>query len=293
MRNISKGNKQLASSISVRITDRDLKLFEALSSYRILSTAQVASLFTPSYSAAQTLLRRLHRAGLILQLFQPIGGSKAAKEAVWALARKGAAEVARARESPLPSHLTAKDERSNLFIDHTLARNDFRICFELLHREGALELLAWKQSKDELCCRSELRGPYGGRNTVTLIADGYLVVRCNNKVYYLLLESDMGTTALKRMDEKYRAYWTWWKNGGHRKRFGATNIRVLTVTTSYKRMGNLQNLAKSAPDRERNGSGLFWFSMMGYIDPNAAGEVLDRVWWTALVKQPDAQRLFK
>lgn len=278
---------------NVRITDRDLALFEALSSYRIFSTAQVAALFTPSYDAAERMLRRLHRAELILRVFLPVVRSGSAKESVWALARKGAAEVARARECPLPSHMTAREQRSNLFIDHTLARNDFRICFELLHRQGKLELLTWKQSPEEIGANAELRGPHGGRLRVPLVPDGYLVVRYHGKTSHLLLEADMGTLALKRMALKYRGYWTWWKQDAHRRRFAADNLRVLTVTSSYTRLDNLRRLAANAPNRDRKGSGLFWFSTLTHVDPRAPEELLERVWWSARVGASAPQLLLE
>jgi len=269
----------------IRISCRDLALFEALSSYRILSTSQVAVLFTPSYTAAQRLLRRLHNADTIIRVFEPIARSGSAKESVWALARRGAAELSRRNEIPLPSHLSEKDTRSNLFIDHTLARNDFRICFELLSKRGKLELLDWKQSPDDIGFTVELRGPHGGIQRVPLVADGYVVVRCKGKTHHLLLESDMGTMSLKRMERKYRAYWKWWKNGGHKSEFDAGNMRILTVTSSYRRLDNLRRLAMSAPANGHNGSGLFWFSTLPHVDPNVPDEVLERVWWAALVKQ--------
>ncbi len=277
----------------VRITDRDLTLFEALSSYRILSTAQVAALFTPSYEAAQRLLLRLHRAELIIRVFQPIARSGSAQESIWALARKGAAEVARAKECPLPSHMTAKEQRSNLFIDHTLARNDFRICFELLHRQGKLELLTWKQSPEEIGVQTELRGPHGGRLRVPLVPDGYFAVRYKDQTCHLLLESDMGTVALKRMALKYRGYWTWWKQGEHRRRFAADNLRVLTVTSSYTRLDNLRRLAMNAPNRVRKGSGLFWFSTLAHVDPRAPEELLERIWWSARASASSASLLLE
>jgi len=235
----------------------------------------------------------LHRAELIIRVFQPIARSGSAQESIWALARKGAAEVARAKECPLPSHMTAKEQRSNLFIDHTLARNDFRICFELLHRQGKLELLTWKQSPEEIGVQTELRGPHGGRLRVPLVPDGYFAVRYKDQTCHLLLESDMGTVALKRMALKYRGYWTWWKQGEHRRRFAADNLRVLTVTSSYTRLDNLRRLAMNAPNRVRKGSGLFWFSTLAHVDPRAPEELLERIWWSARASASSASLLLE
>jgi len=290
---MSKSKKTTKTTLkTVRLNERDIEVFEALASHRLLSTAQIACLFTPTYDAARRLMRRLRKAELVIRIFQPVGGTKSAKESVWALARKGAAEVARSRECPLPSHLTARDRHSNLFIDHTLARNDFRICFELLHRSKKLELLRWEQAKDEVKCVGELRGPFGIGERVSLIADGYLVVRYKGKAYHLLLESDMGTTALKRMDAKFKGYWRWWKYKGPKKSFGASNVRVLTVTSSYARLGNLRQLAMHAPDQTRRGSGLFWFTTLGHIDPHVPEDVLEKIWWSAHVGKDEPIHLF-
>ena len=277
---------------TIRITERDLALFEALSSYRVLSTAQVAALFTPSYDSARRLLRRLYQAKLIVRVFQPVVRSSFARESIWALSRRGAMEVSRSRDCSLPSYLSTKDQKGNLSLDHTLARNDFRICFEKLDTLGELELVAWRQSKEELRCHSELRGPLGGLERVTLIADGYLEVRRSGRKYHMLLEADMGTTSQKRMSRKYQAYWSWWKNGGHGDRFGASNIRVLTVTTTYQRLGNLRNLALEAPATSRGGTGLFWFTTLAHVDVNAPRELLENVWWSSRSGENNAIQLF-
>ena len=82
-------------------------------------------------------------------------------------------------------------------------------------------------------------------------------------IAHFLLEADRGTMSLQdRMYKKLRAYWRWFRDGGHRERLGIEAFRVLTITNSERRRDNLVKLAKQVDDAQR-GSNLFLFGYDG------------------------------
>ena len=76
-----------------------------------------------------------------------------------------------------------------------------------------------------------------------------------------------------------RAYWNWWKEGRHTKRFGIKAFRVLTITKTEKRKENLKQITKKADDRQR-GSLMFWFTSEKNYDIQKPESILEPIWQT-------------
>jgi hypothetical protein len=83
----------------------------------------------------------------------------------------------------------------------------------------------------------------------------------------------------KRYLRKLRAYWLWWKSGGHQRKFNIPRFRVLTLTTSEKRKENLRTLARSADDGKR-GSPMFLFACDKSINIQRPTTILNPIWQT-------------
>ncbi len=125
-------------------------------------------------------------------------------------------------------------------------------------------------------------------NKKHLIPDALFAVRFKTRNYFFLLEMDRGTIASKLMMKRYQDYYDWWKKKGHENDFGVSSIRILTVTTSQRRM---ENLIKACYQVRESGAGsaLFWFTITKHVDIFKPHLLLSRVWRKAL---PDNSNLY-
>lgn len=276
---------------ALRYTDRDLDVLDALGDYRFLSVPHLAALHFPTSGSAETRLRRLHEHDLVVRLYMPARPYDRRVHTIYGLSAKGAKLLRDRHEGVAPPHLSAKDERSALFLDHTLRRNDLRICLTLLSKENAdIQLVSWQQAPDAVRAKTEVPD---GRDTkrATLLPDAVFVLQLSDARAAFAVEIDMGTVRVTSMAERYRAYWCWWKAGGPAKRFGPVPFRVLTLTTTEAHLAALKRAAIQAPTTGRKGSGLFWFALLSSLDITNPASVLAPTWQVARVTTSDRQPL--
>lgn len=153
---------------------------------------------------------------------------------------------------PRMPFLSESSRRSALFLDHTLRRNDVRICLELLHREmPGFQLLFWKQAPEDVRASAEV--PVAGRRTarVPIVPDGVFAVRHHGQFHLLFLETDMGTVPVKRMQLRYQAYWRWWKDvdpQSHGTQKAASLVPpVQSIFTPLPRITGTQGVSQTCP----------------------------------------------
>ncbi len=267
---------------TLRLTERDDEVLDALGSYRFLTGAQLATLWFPSAAAAGARLRALLARELVVRVFMPVRPFDRTATTIWALSAKGARRVREVSEGARPDFLSAKDRRSALFLDHTLRRNDVRICLEVLDRRApGLHLLRWAQAPEDVRGAAVVPVGRGARERVPIVPDGFFALRHAGRVQAFCVEIDMGTVSPVAMARRYRAYWAWWKRGGMAGRFGEVPLRVLTLTTTPARLERLRRLAVVAPTGGRAGSGLFWFSLLAAADINAPERLIAGPWAVA------------
>lgn len=273
---------------SLRYTPRDLDVLDAMGEYRFLSIPQLQSLHFTSNGSAESRLRRLYEHGLVVRLYMPARPYDRRVHTIYGLSAKGARLLRERHEGVEPAHLSPKDERSALFLDHTLRRNDMRICLTLLSRQNPdFELVSWKQMPEEVKARTEVPE---GRDTarVTLVPDAVFVLRLGETRAAFAVEIDMGTVRVTSMAARYRAYWCWWRSGGPAKRFGPIPFRVLTLTTTEAHLTALKRVATEAPTTGRKGSGLFWFTLLSTLDLKHPESGLTSNWKVARIgKTPE------
>lgn len=277
---------------ALRLTPRDLDVLDDLAGYRFLSVPQVAALHFPSESAASERLRRLHAVGLATRVFMPVRSFDRSVATIYALAARGGALLAPRHDGSRPHHLTEREHRSALFLDHTLRRNDMRICLEVLNRSRrGFQLLSWRQAREEVRASAVVQLGRARAERVTIVPDGYFALLFRGQAMSFCLEVDMGTVAPDRMALRYRAYWTWWKAGGAARKYGPAPIRVLTMTTTTARLSTLRRLASAAPGPGRRSSNLFWFALLDRADIKKPGRLLDGGWCTATSAKPESRPL--
>lgn len=276
---------------SLRYTPRDLDVLDSLASYRFLSGPQLHALHFPTLGSAETRLRKLYEHQLVTRIYLPARPYSKSTHTIYALAAKGARLLAPRHDGVQPPHLAPRDERSALFLDHTLRRNDLRICLTLLAgAQPEIELVSWQQAPDEVRARTEV--PVG-RDTerVTLVPDAVFVLRQGGHDAAFAVEIDMGTVRVTSMAERYRAYHCWWKAGGPSKRFAPIPFRVLTLTTTEAHLAALKRVATRAPVSGRKGSGLFWFALLSAVDIKNPESILGSIWSVARVTKTPVKQL--
>ena len=269
------------TNTNIRLTARDQLILRDLGDYRFLSIPQLHALHFPSKGSAETRLRELFEAGLATRVFMSARPYDRATSTIYALAPKGARRLKELDPESSPQVLPEHERRSALFLDHTLRRNDLRICLELLAREDpGFQLLGWKQAREEVRAVAQVRQ---GRITerVAIVPDGAFSIRVAGACHAFAVEIDMGTVAPRRMETRYRAYWTWQRARGHLARHGRAPLRVLTLTTTPSRLERLRQAAMAAPTEGRDGSGLFWFALLDIADLRQPDRLLRRAWRVA------------
>lgn len=269
------------ASPSLRLTPRDFDILDDLGSYRFLSVPQLTALHFGSPSTADGRLRQLHEAGLVVRVFMPVRPFDRSSTTIYALGARGAILLAERHEGIRPRYLSDRDRRSALFLDHTLRRNDVRICLELLDRSlPGFHLLTWKQAPEAVRGVARIPGTGAVQIRVPLVPDGFFAFRMRGVVTAYCLEVDMGTVNTERMLTRYRGYQAWWREGGAARKFGPAPLRVLTMTTTPNRLTTLRRLGRMAQPRGTR-SGLHWFSLLSIADLARPVRLLREGWLTA------------
>lgn len=283
----------MTRSVSLRLNERDLDLLDALADYRFLTALQAATVMFRTPGSITARLRSLVAAGLVVPVFMPVRPTDRSHVTVYALGAKGGRLIAPRHGGIRPRHLTAREARSGLFLEHTLKRNDFRLALERLsERDPRFSLLSWSQVPDQV--RASAMITLGGRREfrVPMVPDGVAVVRMNGSCEVLAIEIDCGTVPVERMWRRYRGYWKWWRMGGPTKRYGAVPYRVLTLAPDVRRLAALQKAAARAPEKGHRGSKLFWFAPLAVASIDSPHALLDTVWTAATLPETPARALF-
>jgi hypothetical protein len=117
-----------------------------------------------------------------------------------------------------------------------------------------------------------------GQQRAAIVPDGYFVLENEEDRHYQFLEIDMGTTTgmyakygRRDMVRKYAANLLFYRSGKYQARYGTRSMRVLTVTTSDKRLANLKAVTEKV-----GGKGRFWFTTFERV--RNADMLTDPIW---------------
>lgn len=177
---------------------------------------------------------------------------------VYGLGRRGAHALRDHSVDADASDWTERNKRAGAkFIEHTLAIADFMVGLEIACRDrGDIKLLdEWdilanaptrtRAAREPL--RLVLPGLSNKMGVSSVIADGLFgLVFPDETASYFLLEVDRGTMPVVRTNfdkssyrRKLLVYWETWKKKLHVEQFGISQIRLLTITESAKRVDNM------------------------------------------------------
>jgi hypothetical protein len=203
---------------------------------------------------------------------------------VYFLDHKGAAFLA--ERADVEPKAIDWDKRQNdpswLFLNHLLATNDVRIALEQAIEAHGWQLLQWRDDRTlQRQKRQYVEIEYTGKDQKThteklaVLPDGYFFLATNQvnqrtgkpAQYHRFLEMDMGTVPGTRTGEgrrdwtrKVKGYIKYYNSGLYRETYHATGLRVLTVTTSQRRLENLLAATETAGGRE-----LFLFTTLEHV----------------------------
>src|SRR5262249_54589652 len=103
--------------------------------------------------------------------------------------------------------------------------------------------------------------------SVKLFPDGYFSLTSDENRYCVFLEIDRGTETVSTIDWK-RPSWTrkimtylqYYRSGAYQTRYHTRSLRILTVTTSERRLANLKEATEKTGGQRR-----FWFTTLERI----------------------------
>jgi len=181
------------------------------------------------------------------------------------------------REKLAKGKLPPKKPPGREHIDHTLMITRFRATLDLaLQPQQKTHLSLWQKESADLKAVIKLKG-----QRLVVKPDGFFTIQHRGKTLHYFLEADRSTMTRKRYLAKLRAYWLWWKQGGHQRTFKIPNFRVLTFTISEQRNQNLRQLAKQADDKKQ-GSPMFLFDCDKSFSLEDPATILNPLWQTPL-----------
>lgn len=269
----------------VRIQERDLGIIKLVSDYRFLNSDQIKALIEGSSQGILRRLQKLFHHGFLdrplSQIGYPLAGTQ---KMVYALGDRGAnilAEVFgidRGKIKWREKNIEVRDRH----IQHTLMISNFRVCLKkALDELSGRDLLFFqkenvKNLKDYVYVKDFKKGKI---IRLTIVPDGFLGIQDQKSKMYFFLEADQSTMTNIRFLKKMEAYWNWWKQGRHTRKFGIKAFRVLTIAKTEKRKENLRKITQKADDQQ-TGSLMFWFTSEENYHINRPESILGPIWQT-------------
>jgi len=281
--------KRPAKPKPMRLMSRDRAVLVSVYEYRVLTSHQIEALHFPSTSpttrtrksACQRRLQLLYQHKLLDRIIRPLVPGAGRETYAYTLAQRGADVVASTlgidREG---IGWRPKDSKMGpLFLDHLITTNTLRVNAELLVQAGFWSGMSWI---DEIALKSEYQDKVPVRvsrgRPVRIFPDGYFTVHLpgQTQAAHFFVEVDQGTMTNKRWAEKMKTYITFRESGDSLQHFGTKNFRVLAITSSAKRLENLQ-VATS----EAGAWGYFWFTTAEQLSIWQPTQLLQPIWHIA------------
>lgn len=273
------------------VTARDQELLCALHEYRYLSLSQVERLFFVSPQTTARRVRILARAGYV-SVFTPPG----LPARFVMLGKKGAAFVEELGGAhPALGRAGVPPPKDYLFLTHFAAVTDLRIALKETCENNGVRLLGFVP--EYLASRSEtgrtvrrIRGvaaiPGSPGESLAHTPDGVFALERGGTPALFFLEADRGTEvvgdATRGVLRMIHFYLLLLANGGftrYQEEFGCpepfTSFRVLIVTTSEARVGNIREAGGRLPFEPAHAKRFIWLST---ADQALSGGFLGRIW---------------
>jgi len=272
---------------------RDAELLLYIYDFRFLTAAHLVALTGGDKTSVEKRLFKLWQHEYVYRRWDVSVDPLRRGPAIYQIDKKGAEFLAQSTgKNPSAFDWSARRNEVKLpFVQHALMVAHIRTLFTLAIRQRPeLGLLFWRhdQETSDRVPIDEDDPIYNGvrAETVSIVPDGFFALRLPNGTGYCMLEADRSTMDHKDFLRKLRAYFLWWRSGGHTERFGIKRFIVLTVTLTKERAKNLFELSRQADDKKK-GCGLFWFTTIDNFRLDIPEGILkDNIWVTWNDGQP-------
>ena len=275
-----------------QLTERDRDIIRQVSRHRFLRSPQIVALVGGSQQQVLRRLQRLFHHGYLERPYAQLtffrtGGSH---HMAYGLGNKGATLVNN-EGLDIPYIRVGEQNHSigEVFLDHALMVSDIMVELELACRKAGNVRLLWGKDlpvsnpPPPRPFRWKVNLPNGRKRGV--VPDRVFALEFDSaggaeRIFYFL-EADRGTTPVVRSDlssqnsmiRKFLSYEATWAQSVHQTEFGFHRFRVLTVTTSEKRVETLVNACQQLA----SGHGLFLFAHLEGLKER----ILDKIWLTS------------
>lgn len=273
-----------------QITSRDKQIILRVFYYRLLTAHQIEALLfytssTPRGSKAQCQrrLQLLYHHEYLDRIQLPVLMGEGRKPFIYGLAHRGA-QLAAAElgmsNSTMKWH-PKQNQRKDLYrVDHDLANNDIWVILDRLVQAHALSMPYWLTQWHLQSPPIKSKLPHiviHGVNKYKL-PDSYFALQfpMYSDLAHFFYEEDRGTQSQRQWQEKVAAYREFKRSGRAEQNFGFRNFRVLTKTTTYKRLETLKQWTQQA-----GGDAIFWFTTQDRVSIWQPYQFLDAIWQVA------------
>lgn len=288
------------------ITERDVAIVDAVARHRFLSTDQIAALFFPARgdivsSQCRSRLRQLVSAGFLTRFERPVLRTEGSKPALFGLAAAGPGLLV-SELGYAEGDIDWRPSDNNVswaFLDHQIMINDIFIALGQACARVGWMLAEWV---DDRILKKMHAAPIlvkeadGRERRVLVVPDAYCALACpdpttgGHRLLRFFVEADRATMTVissnqqrRTWQKRIRAYQAYLGSDEIIKTYGTRRCRVLTVTTSEKRLQSLK-----AATEDAKGKSKYWFTTEGALSAETALEV--PIWYKATGTEPVSLR---
>jgi hypothetical protein len=252
-------NCDMARSNRIALTERDRRVVQLLSRFRLLSRDQIMALAPfGSLTRANTRLAALLQARLLSRKLLPVYPGKGSAQALYFLGRESGG-VLPIEAKCLSQQLRQASRWDLRQVAHVIAANQcVADALEATAKSGMVTVQGFRTE-------SELRQMFSDRR---LVPDGWFAWTESGKRFNCFFEVDLHHEGLREWRTKVLRYVEYAESGMHQERFGFRAFRVCVLAKSMSRLENLRRIAETA-------GGLFLFGQIGSV---GAENFFDPVW---------------
>ncbi len=250
---------------------RDREVLKAVYGHRFLSSGQIRDMFFGCITRSNARMRKLWENECLDRHYLRPLAFHGSSQTIYSLGPRGVDMVTESLGMDRAEVKRNRDKDCQLnpfFIEHILSINDFRISFQgAVEKHSELQFERWINERD---IQDEYKLHRNGRVVKHRIRpDGYGRYWYEGKLYSFFLELDRSTETDGKFEGKVRSYIDYSRSGRYYQTFGVRFFRVLTVTTTARRLSNLKRITEGIAD------GLFWFVT---LDEIREGKMFDAIW---------------
>lgn len=204
------------------------------------------------------------KAGLVHHATAIVDSTTGETKEIVAASLLGARELARASGHSAKGLSSSRFKRSGRKLVHDATVGSVALTVLAAARGGLLVLKAAETDDKVLATSAVVQDERSAATRVPLQPDGYVLTQSGDVLRGLLVEVDRGTTAAKRLGEKFRGYAAWSAQSGPERTFGVKAMRVVTLVPDERRLERLREVALEAVGRP---SGMFLFALSSNVTP--------------------------